>query len=133
MAREMRLLRMPVPDPGYRILRSFLGVRERLNAIEGLCTVQSCTGHTDAEGFRSSGHLWLKLSAPMMREFIDSACELAANDDCIERVGLTFTPNCSYAVVEFAGMERGKLGESMTAIVDYFRELSLSLVWRDAN
>lgn len=65
---------------------------EKLNDIDGLCTVQSCAGHgPDACGYRSSGHLWLRLSAPMMKQFIERGSDLAADLEHIERANLAIT------------------------------------------
>lgn len=104
---------------------------EKLNSIEGLCTVQSCAGHgPDAHGYRFCGHLWLRLSAPMMQRFIEEGAALAADREHIERAGLFYDASGGQiAVIEFAGAEQGKLEESVESIYQFFRALSSSLVW----
>ncbi len=104
---------------------------QKLNSIEGLCTIQSCSGHgPDGQGYRSSGHLWLRLSAPMMQRYIEEGGDLAADKDHIERAGLFYdSAGAQVAFIEFRGAEQGKLDESAAAIYEFFRALSSSLVW----
>lgn len=98
-------------DPG---LRSWL---DRINALPGLVTVQSCGGHRKGE-LMTSGHLWVRMTKEATSRFEEMALELAAYD-CIEDVGRHYK-SWGQEVVEiiFQGAERGRLHESQQVIAD---------------
>ncbi len=96
----------------------------KLNAIPGICTVQSCAGHGRPGSVDSSGHMWLRLSAPMSAAFDAHALRLAASTDLIEHVTRVYTPwGKEVATITFAGNERGLLADSMQLIVSFLRSL----------
>jgi len=103
---------------------------KRLNAIPGVCTVQSCSGHPpDADGYRSSAHVWIKLSGPLSRLFRECAPTLA-KEEHVDRLSTAYMPDGSeIVVVEFAGNERGLLDYSMDSIASFFESLFERLVW----
>lgn len=103
---------------GYRDLDE--GLRpwlDRINALPGLVTLQSCAGHKDGPYFHS-GRLWVRLTQEATSRFEEVAMELAAHD-CIEDVGRHYK-NWGQEVVEitFQGAEKGRLQESQQVIAD---------------
>jgi hypothetical protein len=102
---------------------------DRLNALPGVCTVQSCAGHTPEEtggGFRS-GHVWLLLDEEMSTAFDTRAMELAAQEEHIERVSRIYAPwGQEVTSITFAGNERGLLDESMRIVLEFFLSLGRS-------
>jgi len=49
---------------------------DEINAIPGVCTLQSCAGHINKDGSITNGGLWLKLTENMMMLFHEYAYEL---------------------------------------------------------
>lgn len=98
-------------DPG---LRPWLN---RINALPGMVTVQSCGGHRKSE-LMTSGHLWVRLTEEATSRFEEVALDLAAHD-CIEDVGRHYK-DWGQEVLEitFQGAERGRLQESQQVIAD---------------
>jgi hypothetical protein len=99
---------------------------DQLNAIEGVCTVQSCAGHGSAAAgsIDSAGHVWLLLDAAMSAAFDAGAFRLAADTTHIERVSRLYMPwGKEIASITFAGNERDLLNESMHVILTFFRSL----------
>lgn len=87
----------------------------RLNAIQGVCTLQSCAGHIE-NGYLHSGHIWLWLDQAKSVEWDRRAYELAAART-IERVTRIYSSwGQEVHCVEFQGEERGCLAESMKMI-----------------
>ena len=104
---------------------------DRLNAIPGICTLQSCSGHgPDEQGYRSSGHLWLRMSEPLAHTFHRRAFELSEHP-AMERVSLIYQ-SWGHEVVElvFRGVADGMLDESMSVIA---RWLEGPLLGREAR
>ena len=96
-----------------------------LNSMPGICTIQSCAGHSSSGGrhIDSPGHLWLRLDKRMSAVFDAGALELAAAP-VIERVSKIYTSWGQEIIsIEFAGNERGKLEESMSLIIGFFQSL----------
>ncbi len=85
-----------------------------LNAIPGVCTVQSCAGHGTQASVQDSAHLWLRFDGAMSTAFDAEAYTLAA-DERIEQVSRVYS-SCGkeIASITFAGNERDSLNESMT-------------------
>lgn len=107
------------PDP------AILPWCDRLNALRGICTLQSCAGHRHNDGSLSSGHLWLWLSPDVARAFRTRAFQLAKRSPPIERVYTLYADwGQEIADVRFAGNERGLLAESMELIFAFFSDLS---------
>ena len=95
---------------------------EKLNALPGVCTVQSCSGHLE-NGHLRSGHLWLRLDSSMSGAFDDAAFRLAAAP-CMEQVARVYTSwGEEITSITFAGNERDLLAKSLHAIVSFFQSL----------
>lgn len=108
------------PDP------NILSWCDRLNALPGICTLQSCSGHLPRNGDPGPhpGHLWLHLSEPMARAFSRRAFKLARQDG-IEEVSCQFKEWGQEIVsLVFAGDDRGLLASSMDRITSFFEALS---------
>ncbi len=97
---------------------------DRINAIDGICTLQSCSGHDDREnGIRSAGHLWLWLSAQKSSAFKKRAFELAQNAT-IERISTIYQPWGREVVqIEFRGAPEGQLESSGQTILAFLTSL----------
>lgn len=100
---------------------------DRINALPGICTLQSCCGHIHPDGGMSSGNLWLWFSEPVSVAFDRHAMELARQPCCRdERVRRIYHDNGQeIADLTFKGMERGEpqFRASMETIVLFLRQL----------
>lgn len=95
-----------------------------VNAIPGVCTVQSCAGHESPGGYYSPAHLWLRLDPAMSAAFNAEALRLSANTARIEQVSRVYTSwGKEIASITFAGNERDSLNESMALIVAFLQSL----------
>lgn len=98
---------------------------DRLNALAGVCTIQSCAGHNFPNGSRTSAHLWLRLIEPLAVLFRREAFGLASDTRHVERLATIYEPTDGEVVeIIFAGSERNRLDESMVRILEFFRSLS---------
>jgi hypothetical protein len=118
---------------------------DALNAIPGVCTMQSCSGHRveyeQGEPGRPieqvgptlwSGVLWIKLDRTLHARFVDQAWWLA-DLSSVERVGLLLGEWCDGDVAEvvFIGLNGGatradgleRLQVAQRAIVRFFADL----------
>ena len=103
-----------IPDP------EILPWCDRINAIEGICTLQSCAGH---ERNRSSGHLWVRLDEHKALRVQGNAFELA-QCSTINRVSLIYQPwGQEVLQIEFRGTPDGQLENSMRAILSFLESL----------
>lgn len=94
-----------------------------VNAIPGICTVQSCAGHVSVEGYLSSARLWLRFNHTMSAAFDAEAFRLS-NAARIEEVSRVYTSwGKEIASITFAGNERDSLNESMALIVAFLQSL----------
>ena len=97
---------------------------DRLNAIPGVCTLQSCAGHVNPGGLRDAGHLWLWLDRPMAEAFDSHAHRLARHVDYIEDVARRYTSwGQEVTVITFAGNECDRLPPSLRLILAFLRRL----------
>lgn len=95
---------------------------QRLNGINGLCTIQSCAGHHDHTSL-TLGHLWLRLSLELSKRFDKYASKLAASP-LIERLAKIYMADGHEVVsIYFRGNEHKSLSASMEAIYQFFHEL----------
>lgn len=96
----------------------------RINALQGICTLQSCAGHRDNGNIVTRpGHLWLWMDRLTSKIFDASAFELARHRN-VERVERLYTAwGQEIASITFAGNERDRLAESMQAILVFLHEL----------
>lgn len=114
----------PLDDPGGLGLPDpeIIPYVDALNAIEGVCTLQSCSGHREdrSRGVDAPGHLWLWLSEPMSRAFDRRAFELASSP-MLEAVRRDYSEWGQEIVsLTFAGAERDLLPESGQSIIRFF-------------
>lgn len=111
---------------------------DALNALPGVCTLQSCAGHRPGEvsaaapeGTRDqwsvrSAHLWLWLDERTANTFYYSAWWLSKNT-LMESVSVRFQPYGRQIVeLYFAGNDRGSgyLDSSMQIILKFFGEIA---------
>ena len=94
---------------------------DALNAIEGVCTLQSCAGHKHPDGHQWHGQLWLWLDGALARQFDVRVFELAGHP-LMERVRRLYLRDGNEVVdLEYAGTDQ--LDASMAVIVAFFRSL----------
>ena len=106
-----------VPDPGM------VPWCEKINAISGVCTVQSCAGHENGER-GPGGHLWLRLDEQRARAFYGCAFGLAKQKG-IERVCLIYQRYGHEIVeVQFQGDPAGRLDASLGMILHFLESLN---------
>jgi hypothetical protein len=95
-----------------------------LNAMPGICTLQSCAGHPATEREHVySGQLWLWLDRPTFWWFVQNAPQLTRCRPLIEYVEILFGRDGNRAIVNlmFAGDEQGLLSESSAIILEFFK------------
>lgn len=104
---------------------------DRLNALSGVCTLQSCAGHKmeEAGGYQLPGHLWLWLGFSMSRLFQNRVYELAEHYPLIEEIkvlhrNLPGEGPREIVDIVFQGQERGNLYQSAELIAAFFEELA---------
>lgn len=116
---------MGYPDPEiYQLC-------DRLNAFDGICTMQSCAGHLHpeeepGEDAMWSGELWIATTKPIQERFVYSVRELLQHDD-IERARLIFLPDSPDVIdIIFQGMNKGLLTLNISAniICDYVEKIA---------
>jgi hypothetical protein len=113
------------PDP------DIYGLVDALNALPGVCTVQSCSGHgpeeRKADGGITPGRVWLRLSARVFRRFERHVAHLIAGpgvEEASVRYGRARDGAPPVVDIVFAGKERGHLAESGAAILDFFERIA---------
>ena len=95
---------------------------EKINALDGICTLQSCAGHRGGER-GLGGHLWLRLDRAKARIFQNRAFELTRHSG-IERISLIYQPWGQEVVqIEFQGAPTGQLDASIRAILGFLESL----------
>jgi hypothetical protein len=98
---------------------------DRVNALPGVCTLQSCAGHKHPEGHTWNGQLWLWLDAPTSRAFNGRAYRLVHHWPLIERVNRMYHDDGrEIADVIFRGAGTGQLETSMAVLLGFLRELA---------
>ncbi len=96
---------------------------EELNAIPGVCTIQSCAGHGTERSVESPGHLWIRLG-PCMSEAFDRAAFRLSAHPCVEQVAKVYTAwGEEVTSITFAGNERNLLAKSLHAVLLFFYSL----------
>jgi hypothetical protein len=108
---------------GY-VDRGVLDLCDRLNALDGVVTLQSCEGHRYPNGDESfsenAAGLWLWLDRSRAREFYERAASLAEHPR-IEQIRFLWGIEGREIVdVIFDGVSRGKMHESSDVIVSWF-------------
>lgn len=105
------------PDP------SIFDLTDALNALPGLATLQSCSGHIRKFGIEP-GRLWLKLSKAVAGRFY-LAAPILVQHELIERVSILWgTGEGEVVDVIFAGNERDSYAESAAVILGFFSAVS---------
>lgn len=105
---------------------------DRLNALDGVCTMQSCAGHRRPSADRVGqyiypGEVWLWLSESMLRWFAEAAGRLAGQDG-IEAVSVLYgryDDNRAVVSIQFQGNEQGRLSSSSDKVGCFFEGASL--------
>lgn len=130
---EKRQVSRPASDPGGHGWPDpeIFPLCVSLNALPGVCTLQSCAGHRAVESgkgqtFPSSGHLWLRLDEDNTREFEKQVFALYAEKDLIESVSkIYFDSEAGHEIIAiaFAGNERDRLAQSASLILGFFASL----------
>lgn len=89
---------------------------DRINALRGVCTLQSCAGHRDGKYFHHA-QLWLWFDAPTLERFWTTEAMSLSAHPLIERVHLMAQPY-GHEVVDlvFHGNEKDSLNASMELI-----------------
>lgn len=109
------------PDP------EIYNLTDRLNAIEGVCTVQSCSGHViGIQDVQWNANLWLRLSEPITEQFLECVSDLTEERPAVERVALVFGPPEGEIVeIVFEGLNVGAeaFAEAGDIIVAFFLRL----------
>ena len=101
----------------------------RLNKLDGVCTLQSCGGHRFLDRENKSdethimnGHLWIWLSESVSKIFYTKAFELVQSDS-MECVSIMFQSYGREIVsISFKGRARNRMAESLDRIVEFFEE-----------
>ena len=95
---------------------------EKINAIRGICTLQSCVGHEIGER-GPLGCLWLRFNKEKARAFHERAFELAERSG-IDRVSLIYQPwGAEVVQIEFCGLPHGQLESSMVELLAFLWSL----------
>lgn len=96
---------------------------DRLNALDGVCTVSSCTGHLIVPEHYSDGHLWVRLGekvTPLLDETIAFLVSLPSVTTLAKRYFLADVREpWEWLEIEFPG-GRETLNENLAPIVSYF-------------
>ena len=98
---------------------------DALNQLPGVCTLQSCAGHSaeDSDGPIYPGELWLRLGPGIKGRFEAVVRQLAANTS-IDRVGKIYWEDGKETVtITFKGNELGHLAESSAVVLKFFEKL----------
>ena len=96
-----------------------------LNALDGICTMQSCAGHKRADGSLTSGVLWLKLSRNLSARFDCVAFSLAKQPG-IEWVSRLYRGyGEEIASIGFQGNDHSTLDKSMSKILKFLSDLTV--------
>lgn len=122
-----------VSKPGFRggegaIDHEVLPLCDALNAIDGVCTLQSCCGHVNRHDYPYPGSLWIRLSEEMMRRFEVSLADLLRHD-VIERLAKLYSytgDRLPHEIVEikFWGEPQGRMDEAHATIAGFFEGLA---------
>lgn len=100
---------------------------DALNRLPGICTLQSCAGHSiadsEVDGLIYPGHLWLRLG-PGVRDNFEATAQCLASKALIERVEKIYWADGKETVaVIFKGNESDHLAESSAVILKFFEKL----------
>lgn len=97
---------------------------EKINRIDGLCTLQSCSGHANKDkGHWAAGRLWLWMAREKWEAFQGLALDLA-QEPTIERVASLYQPYGRVVIdLTFEGLACGTLEESMDIILKYLQSM----------
>jgi len=124
--KHIELVRLATEEFVEPDLRPWLN---RLNKLDGVCTLQSCGGHRFLDRENKSdethimnGHLWIWLSESVSRVFYTRAFELVQSDP-MECVSIMFQGYGREIVsISFKGRAHNRMAESLDGIVEFFEE-----------
>lgn len=117
---------MGYPDP------EIYDLCDRLNALDGICTMQSCAGHLHpdeepGDGAMWSGELWIATTRRIQMRVITRIRDLLQHDTYIERARLIFLPDSPDVIdIIFQGMNKGSLtlATSSDIIYDFMKRMA---------
>lgn len=118
---------------------------DSLNAIDGVCTLQSCCGHVNRHGYPCQGQLWIRLSSIMsvvfdarVRELVEQDViyrvrkqyNLMGGDDLFEVIDIEFHGEAGTAgpVGAFGGPGPSRMAEAESVLLEFFSTLLQSAV-----
>lgn len=122
------------PDP------EIFALADRLNAILGVCTVQSCSGHPRIQGSRwrlwekrrrwsAPGNLWLRLDENMFGRFVRAAAHDLSTHSSIVEVCVRWGRERDGPIVDitFVGLDKSReaLKKSGDLLVGVFTRLAM--------
>lgn len=114
-----------------RVDHEVLPLVDDLNALDGVCTIQSCCGHRwpANDGFGGEhvirGQLWLRLSEPLMREVDRRVGELLVHDVIVLVTRLySFQDGTEPHEVLDILWHENRMAEARAVIAGFFREVS---------
>lgn len=124
--RTMRFDPRSVGTPDAEIF----GLTDLINALPGICTVQSCAGHV-RQGAEpqtkivDAAHLWLRVDQPVFQAIFDGTATLLSHRE-IEELNVRFGRFGEGPIIEiiFAGHERSKLDLSGALILAFLSDCS---------
>jgi hypothetical protein len=118
----------PIGGAGY-MDAPFIPYLKVINSLPGICTLQSCIGHTLASDYIQPGNLWLRFEFWADRAFSLRLAELV-NQPNIERVSKLYMPDGEdvreIVSIDFKGGEQFK--ESIEPIVGFLRSLVIGAI-----
>ncbi len=92
---------------------------DRLNELPGICTIQSCAGHSDGNAVQSA-HLWVWMSREVAERFDRKAFLLLRNRDALDWISRHYLHGGKeIASITFFGNERGNLEKSIRSIYGF--------------
>jgi hypothetical protein len=116
------------PDPGI------FDLCDRLNAIDGVCTLQSCAGHSEAEsdGGLYPANLWLWLAADQARGFERAASQFqVAMWPTVDRLAKHWQPDGQEVVeISFVRHDHPAFRSTCDAIVAFVSRLDAAMEGR---
>ena len=92
---------------------------DRINALPGLCTLQSCAGHLRG-GVIEAAHLWIWMSEAAAKNFDRAAFSLLRRRDRIDWISKHYLHDGKeIASITFFGNERDLLESSVSIVYDF--------------
>jgi hypothetical protein len=97
---------------------------DKINALPGLCTLQSCAGHRRGSIYETA-HLWLWMTREVAARFDEAAPRLARQTEEIDSVSKLFMRDGKeVASIYFYGDERDHLNLSVGVVYRFLSDIS---------